>query len=265
MKKLYLWLVENYLSLLVPIILLLIWEIGSRSGFIGNTFLPAPSWIIKEFFTLLSNGELVKNLLISIIRVTEGFCIGVTLGIFIGIQVALNKTLQKSVRFVFGVLRPIPVIAWIPVLILWFGIDESSKVAAISIGSFWSVFVSVVQAIRNVDKKYLEVAKVLRKDYKTILLNVILPATLPEIFTGIRIGIDVAWRSVIAAELIAASAGIGYMIMYARELFQIDVVLVGVFSIGLTGIVIEEIVKIIERHLLRWNTNIYQEEVSEKA
>ncbi|WP_196605178.1 ABC transporter permease [Pectinatus haikarae] len=264
MKKIYLWFTENYLSIIVPLILLLIWESCSRFNLIETKFLPSPSWIIKEFFILLSNGELVRNLLISIIRVAEGFFIGVSLGIIVGIQVALNKNLQKSVRFIFGILRPIPVIAWIPVLILWLGIDESSKIAAISIGSFWSVLVSVVQAIRNVDKKYLEVAKVLRKDYKTTMLDVILPSTLPEIFTGIRIGIDVAWRSVIAAELIAASAGIGYMIMYARELFQIDIVLVGVFSIGLTGIVIEELVKMAERHLLRWNTNIYQEEVTRK-
>ncbi|MDQ0204677.1 ABC transporter permease [Pectinatus haikarae] len=264
MKKIYLWFTENYLSIIVPLILLLIWESCSRFNLIETKFLPSPSWIIREFFILLSNGELVRNLLISIIRVAEGFFIGVSLGIIVGIQVALNKNLQKSVRFIFGILRPIPVIAWIPVLILWLGIDESSKIAAISIGSFWSVLVSVVQAIRNVDKKYLEVAKVLRKDYKTTMLDVILPSTLPEIFTGIRIGIDVAWRSVIAAELIAASAGIGYMIMYARELFQIDIVLVGVFSIGLTGIVIEELVKVAERHLLRWNTNIYQEEVTRK-
>ncbi|TCS80099.1 ABC transporter permease [Pectinatus cerevisiiphilus] len=264
MKKTYIWLTQNYLSIITPLILLSIWELSSRLNLIENTFLPPPSLILKEFFILLLNGELIKNLLISIIRVAEGFFIGVSLGIIVGIQVALNKNLQKAVRFIFGILRPIPVIAWIPVLILWLGIDESSKVAAISIGSFWSVLVSVVQAIKNVDKKYLEVAKVLRKDYKTILLKVILPSTLPQIFTGIRIGIDVAWRSVIAAELIAASAGIGYMIMYARELFQIDIVLVGVFSIGLTGIIIEELLKILEHHLLRWNTNIYQEEASEK-
>lgn len=264
MNKIYLWVRENYLTILLPVVLLVLWESGSRFGLIKSRFLPSPLGIIKEFVFLLSTGELVHNLLISILRVVEGFSIGVTLGIIIGIQVALNKELQKAVRLIFGVLRPIPVIAWIPVLILWLGIDESSKIAVISIGSFWSVFVSVVQAIRNVDKKYIEVARVLGKKRKTILLKVILPAILPEIFTGIRIGIDVAWRSVVAAELIAASAGIGYMIMYARELSQIDVVLVGVLSIGLTGVVIEELVKLLEHRLLKWNTNIYHEETTEK-
>jgi len=107
-----------------------------------------------------------------------------------------------------------------------------------------------------VDKKYLEVATILVKDRNTLLLKVILPAALPSIFTGVRVGIDVAWRSVVAAELIAASSGIGYMIMYARELSQIDVVLVGVFSIGCTGIVIDKLLRLLENRLLSWNVNI---------
>jgi sulfonate transport system permease protein len=137
------------------------------------------------------------------------------------------------------------------------GIDEGSKIAVISIGSFWTLFVNVVQGIRDVDKKYLEVATTLEKDRMTLITKVILPAALPSIFTGVRVGIDVAWRSVVAAELIAASSGIGYMIMYARELSQIDVVLIGIFSIGVTGIVIEQLLKLLEKRLLRWNVNIH--------
>lgn len=136
------------------------------------------------------------------------------------------------------------------------GIDEASKVTVIAIGSFWTVLVNVIQGIRNTDKKYLEVATILEKNKFTLFTKVILPAALPSIFTGLRVGIDVSWRSVVGAELIAAASGIGYMIMYARELSQTDVMLAGVFSIGITGLLIDYSLKKLEKRLLKWNVNI---------
>ncbi len=257
MKKLMAWVHKNYLALVLPVVLLAVWEAASRLGLIQATLLPRPSAIAEVLVELIKSGELLVNLGISIIRVTEGFIIGATLGVLVGVQVALVPKLRIAVSLIFGVLRPIPVIAWIPVLILWMGIDEGSKITVIAIGSFWTILVNVVEGIKNVDKKYLEVATILEKDRKTLLLKVILPAALPAIFTGVRVGIDVAWRSVVAAELIAASSGIGYMIMYARELSQIDVVLVGVFSIGCTGIIIDKLLKMLETRLLSWNVNIH--------
>jgi sulfonate transport system permease protein len=258
MKKFSVWLKANILALVTPIVLLIIWELASQLGWVRVTFLPPPSSIFVTLLGLMETGELFSNLGISILRVAEGFVIGATLGVLIGLQMALLKKFRIAVSLIFGVLRPIPVFAWIPLLILWMGIDEGSKITVIAIGSFWTVLVSVVQGIKNVDKKYLEVATILEKDRKTLLLQVMLPAALPAIFTGVRVGIDVAWRSVVAAELIAASSGIGYMIMYARELSQIDVVLVGVLSIGLTGIIIEQLLKLLEKRLLRWNVNLHE-------
>ncbi|HWR31186.1 MAG TPA: ABC transporter permease [Negativicutes bacterium] len=256
MKKSVDWLKENYTALLLPVVLLLIWEVAGRAGWIRATLLPTPSVIAQTLLEVVKSGELFVNLGISIVRVAQGFVIGAGLGILVGVQVGLVKKVRTSTSLLFGVLRPIPVIAWIPVLILWMGIDEGSKITVIAIGSFWTMLVSVIQGIRNVDKKYLEVATILEKNQFTLLTKVILPATLPAIFTGVRVGIDVAWRSVVAAELIAAASGIGYMIMYARELSQIDVVLVGVFSIGITGVLIEQLLKLLEKRLLRWNVNI---------
>lgn len=258
MKQIGRWIRENILALAAPIALLAVWETISQLGWIRLTLLPPPSVIFQVLVNLVATGEIFKNLSISILRVAEGFTIGASLGVIIGVQVALVKKLRTAVSLIFGLLRPIPVIAWIPVLILWMGIDEGSKITVIAIGSFWTVLVNVVQGIRNVDKKYLEVATILEKDRKTLLTKVVLPAALPAIFTGVRVGIDVAWRSVVAAELIAASSGIGYMIMYARELSQIDVVLVGVFSIGVTGIIIEQLLKLLEKRLLKWNVNLHE-------
>lgn len=249
------WIRSNVIALLVPVVILLIWEKLSKAGLIKGTLLPAPSAIGETLLTLISTGELFLHLGISILRVAEGFLIGAVLGVIAGVQMALFRNVNKAFSLIVGVLRPIPVIAWIPVLILWMGIDESSKITVIAIGSFWTILVSVIQGIKNVDRKYLEVARVLEKDYLTLLFKVVLPASLPAIMTGVRVGIDVAWRSVVAAELIAASKGIGFMIMYARELSQIDVVLVGVLSIGFTGIVIDKLLGLAERKLLKWNVN----------
>lgn len=258
MNKVRLWLQNNLLALVAPLLLLAVWEAASRAGLIRVNLLPPPSVEFATLVELVKSGEIFLNLGVSIVRVAEGFLIGATLGVLVGVQVALVKKLRTAVSLIFGLLRPIPVIAWIPVLILWMGIDEGSKITVIAIGSFWTMLVNVVQGIRNVDKKYLEVATILEKDQKTLLTKVVLPAALPAIFTGVRVGIDVAWRSVVAAELIAASSGIGYMIMYARELSQIDVVLVGVLSIGVTGITIEQLLKLLEKRLLKWNVNLHE-------
>jgi sulfonate transport system permease protein len=161
--------------------------------------------------------------------------------------------MEKSLVLVTGLLRPIPIIAWVPVLILWVGIDEASKVTVIAIGSFWPVLLNSIHGIRGTDPKFLEVARILGKSRWTILSKVIFPSALPSIFTGLRIGVGIAWTSVIGAELIAASSGVGYLIMYARELSQPDVMLVGVFSIGIVGLSIDFLLRRVERRVLRWN------------
>lgn len=250
---------DKVLAFVAPFVFLLVWELSVSLGWVRSVVLPAPTEICATLLELSRTGELWHNLFVSILRVAKGFAIGMSLGVIMGIQTAFSPIFYQATKLIFGILRPIPVIAWIPVMILWLGIDEASKVAIISIGSFWAVFVSVVQAIRHVDRKYIEVAAVLGKDRKTIIWKVVLPSALPEIFTGVRIGIDVAWRSVIAAEMIAASAGVGYMIMYARELSQTDTVLVGMLAIGLTGSAIEFLVRRIERRLLHWKLDTSQE------
>ena len=133
------------------------------------------------------------------------------------------------------------------------GIDEGSKITVIAIGSFWPVFLNTLQGVRQTDDEYLEVAKVLEKSKWVLVTQVILPSALPSIFTGLRIGMGIAWASVVGAELIAASSGIGFMILYAREVSQPDVVLVGVAAIGLTGLIIDSLIQKFENILLKWN------------
>jgi sulfonate transport system permease protein len=248
----------NYLlPLVLPLLLLVFWELLSRKGLVRPTILPAPSTIWETGRDLLVSGELLRHLAVSLWRVTKGFALGAGFGLAGGLVIGLNPKAERAVSLITGLLRPIPIIAWVPVLILWMGIDEASKMTVIAIGSFWPVLLNVVHGIRNTDRKILEVATVFQKSRGTLLVQVILPAALPSIFTGMRIGIGIAWMSVVGAELIAASSGVGYLIMYARELSQADVMLVGVVSIGVTGLAIDYLIRKLERRLLRWNVNLH--------
>lgn len=241
------------LPLALPLLLIVVWEMLSKKGFIRPTILPPPSDIWLVLVDMTMSGELPKHLLVSLGRVIKGFSVGALLGLVVGVLIGLSPRVERALVLITGLLRPIPIIAWVPVLILWMGIDEASKITVIAIGSFWPVLLNVVHGIRNTDKKYVEVATILEKSRWTLLTKVVLPSALPSIFTGIRIGIGIAWMSVVGAELIAASSGVGYMIMYARELSQADVMLVGVISIGVTGLLIDFLIRTLETRLLKWN------------
>jgi sulfonate transport system permease protein len=242
--------------LVVPIVLLVGWEALSSRGLIRASILPAPSTIWQTALEMLKSGELINHIWTSLVRVIQGFAAGGLLGLILGFLIGLSEKVERSLVLITGLLRPIPIIAWVPVLILWMGIDEASKVTVIAIGSFWPVLLNVIHGIRNTDRKFIEVGRVLEKSRLSLWWNVILPSSLPSIFTGIRVGIGIAWMSVIAAELIAASSGVGYLIMYARELSQPDVMLVGVVSIGITGLLIDVVIRRLESHFLKWNVNL---------
>lgn len=250
---------DVFLKIIAPIVLILVWFAGSTGGKINANILPSPVKVVLTFVNLISNGKLEHNLVISFLRVLKGFAIGAGAGVLVGIGMGLSQKLNKILSSLVGIFRPVPMIAWIPMLILWLGIGESSKVAVIVIGTFWPVLLNTIAGIHSVDKKLLEVAIVLEKDRAQVLGKVILPSAIPSIITGIRLGFGTAWTCVVAAEMIAASSGVGYMITYARELSQPDVVLVGVFTIGVVGLLIDTVILRIQKRLLRWNY-IHQEE-----
>lgn len=245
--------INSMLSLVAPIVLIWLWEILSIKGVINPSIMPAPSRIFYTFKSMVANGELSKHLTVSVIRVAQGFIIGSILGIILGILMGLFDKINRICLLLVGILRPIPIIAWVPMLILWMGIDDASKITVIAIGSFWPVLINTINGIKSTDEKYLEVSYILEKSKIETLIKVVIPAALPSIFTGLRIGIGAAWMSVVGAEMIAAATGIGYLIMFARELSQPDVMLVGVFSIGVIGLVIDLSIVKIQSKLLGWN------------
>jgi sulfonate transport system permease protein len=203
---------------------------------------------------MLNNGKFAKNVVASLKRVIEGYLIGAILGFVIGTLIGIYKNVNRALLAVIGILRPIPPIALIPFFILWLGIGETAKITVIAIGSFWPVLLNTMQGISDTDRKLLEVANVFGKNKLVVFFKIILPSAVPAIFTGLRLGISQAWTCVVTAEMIAASAGVGFMIQYARELAQPDLLLLGIITIGIIGIIIDAVMIFLQKKIVYWKT-----------
>lgn len=240
----------QYIALSITI--LAIWQGLFHLGCLKPIILPPPSQVALAFWELLRSGALVRHIGISVLRVLEGFAIAALLGLGLGIAIGLSRTLDRLTDLIIQVVKPIPPIAWIPLAILWFGIGEQSKVYIIFLGAFFPVIINTIDGIRQTDHKFVEVARILAVPRSRFVRQVVIPGALPAIMTGLRVGLMVAWMCVVAAELIAASSGIGYLIMDARQLSQSDVVLVGMITIGVIGKLMDSLIKRLERRLINW-------------
>lgn len=239
-------------ALIIPVFLITLWQVMGDNGRLNTIILPTPSTLVDTCKRMLVKGTLQRNLYISFGRVVKGYLIGLAAGLGLGIILGLSSRLNTMLSIITGLLRPVPIIAWVPILILFLGIDEEYKVAMIAIGSFWPILINTISGIVNVNKKNIEVANMFEKSRLEILLEVVLPEAVPSIFTGMRLGIGTAWSCVVGAEMLAAASGIGYLIMYARELYHPDEMYVGVLTIGLVGLLIDFVIMKIQRYVLRW-------------
>lgn len=197
------------LALALPVLLLFLWQYMGDTGRLNTIILPTPATLAATCKRMIVKGTLQKNLSISFGRVMKGYLIGLTAGLSLGIILGISSRLNTMLSVITGILRPIPIIAWVPILILFLGIDEEYKVAMIAIGSFWPILINTINGIVNVNKKNIEVANMFEKSRIEILLEVILPEAVPSIFTGMRLGIGTAWSCVVGAEMLAAASGIG--------------------------------------------------------
>lgn len=242
------------LSIGVPLILLIAWELAGDNGLLNGSIMPAPSKIGNTLYDMVESGRLWRNFSISMDRVIKGFVLGASLGIIIGSLMGIFHKVDKALGALTGILRPIPIIGWVPLFILWMGIGEVSKITIVAFGTFWSVLINTTDGIKNVDIKYIEVASILEKSKFTTLTKVIIPSALPSILTGLRLGFGNAWRSIVSAEMLAASRGIGYLISYARELSKPADMMVGLLTIGLIGLLIDAVIIKIQNKVFSWNS-----------
>lgn len=252
MEKSYAKIQTIVVAAIIPVLAFLVWENSSINGSLNTNILASPSQVLERFSLMLQEGTLIKNVMASGGRVLQGYLIGALLGFVIGTLDGLSKWVNKILLAVISLLRPIPPIAMIPFFILWLGIGEESKITIIVISSFWPVLLNTVQGIQSVDGKLLEVADSFGKNKLMVLFKIVLPSAVPSIFTGLRLGISQAWTAVVTAEMIAASAGVGYLIQYARELAQPDLLLLGIVTIGIIGLFIDLLVIFLEKKIVYW-------------
>lgn len=237
----------------LPVLILILWKSADLLKLIQPYTMPTPEKVVSTAIEFIKNGTLFVNISASFIRVLQGFSIACILAISIGIGIGLSKKLEIFSELTFQILKPIPPIAWIPLAILWFGIGESSKIFIIVLGAFFPILLNVVEGIKNIDKKYLEVARVYEVPREKFIKQVLLPGAMPSIMTGIRVGLGNAWVCVVAAEMIAATEGVGYMLTDGRSLSRPDMVILGMLIIGIIGKLMDDILKKISVKLVSWN------------
>jgi sulfonate transport system permease protein len=240
-----------WLSWIVPLALIAIAEIAARAGWIEARLLPPPSEIANTLFALFDQG-LLGHLQASVARVFTGYAIGAGLATLIGIAVALNRHLEALLDPTFQALRAIPSLAWVPLLLLWFGIDETPKIVLITIGAFFPVYLCLVSGIQNVDRKLIELGEMYGLSRFAMAYRIVLPAALPSLFTGLRNGLSLAWMFLVAAELIAATKGVGYLLTDGRETSRADIVLAAIILLAVLGKVTDGILKSLEKRKLHW-------------
>jgi NitT/TauT family transport system permease protein len=220
---------------IVPIaVFLALWEIVARLNlFPGQFFFPPFSIVVSEFYYLTANGVLGENFLSSLTRVLIGFSAGSIAGILVGVVMGWQDVINKALNPIISLIFPIPALGWLPLLMLWIGINEMLPIAIIFICSFFPVLYNTVTGIKNVDKNYIRAAKTLGGSNIRILLTVVMPLALPNIFTGLRLESGMAWRVIIAAEMVAIPTGIGALMMKAESLMRIDIIIVCLMVLSL--------------------------------
>lgn len=241
---------------MVPVLVFLtIWEIVGRFNlFPGQFFFPPFSMVLKEFYHLAANGVLGKNFAGSLARVVIGLCSGSVAGIFVGVIMGWKNVVNKALNPIISLLYPIPALGWLPLLMLWIGINEMLPITIIFICSFFPVVYNTATGIRNVDKKYILAAETLGASNIRILFKIVIPLALPNIFTGLRLEAGMSWRVLIAAEMVAIPTGIGALLMQAESLVRVDIIMVCLIVLSIMCLLFEKVFALMEKHMVgKWS------------
>ena len=236
---------------LLPIAALLFVELANRAGWVASNLLPAPSDVIRALVELGWH-TVALHVATSTARVVAGYALGASLAVVVGSAVGLSRTMRAILDPSFQALRAIPSLAWVPLLLLWLGIDEAPKLAMIAIGAFFPVYMGVASGFRDVDRKLVEVARMAGLPPWQLARRVLLPAAMPAVLTGLRNGLSLAWMFMVAAELIAATRGLGYLLTDGRETGRADIVLAAIALLALLGKLSDTLMQLVERRVLVW-------------
>ncbi|MBJ7437735.1 MAG: ABC transporter permease [Sphingopyxis sp.] len=241
-------------ALVAPLLLIGLWQLLCLTGVFPPQVLVAPSAVARTLQEMALTGELQRHLGDSLRRLLLGFAIGAFAGMAFGATIALSRLAEAVLSPLFLALWQVPVIAFVPIMVMFLGIDEPFKLAVVAIAAFFPMALATFDGIRGVPKSWFEVAKVYRLSLLRLIRHILLPATVPAVLTGLRISLTRAWVVLVAAELLAADSGLGQMMEMGRQLFQIDVVLAGVIVTGLVGFFLDRGARWVESHATRWKS-----------
>ncbi|WP_280190697.1 aliphatic sulfonate ABC transporter permease SsuC [Delftia sp. PS-11] len=244
---------RRLLPWLVPLALIAVWQAASAWGWLSTRVLPAPLDVLRAALALAESGELFKHVQVSAGRALSGLAIGGSLGLALGLLTGSLRWAETLLDSSIQMVRNIPALALIPLVILWFGIDESAKLFLISVSVFFPIYLNTFHGIRNVDPALIEMGRSYGLTRWQLYREVILPGALSSILVGLRFSLGLMWVILIVAETISAQAGIGYLTMNAREFLQTDVVLVGILLYALLGKLADWFARGLERWWLRWH------------
>jgi sulfonate transport system permease protein len=238
---------------LVPLAILLLWQAASSLGLLRDQIMPAPTAVALAFWHVANSGELWRDIEVSAWRAFAGFAIGGGIGFVFGMMNGLSGLAEKLTDSTLQMVRNIPHLALIPLVILWFGIGEEAKLFLVALGVFFPIYVNTLHGVRSVDRQLLEMARAYGMSERAIFWRVVFPGALPSIFVGLRYGLGIMWLTLIVAETISASSGIGFMAMNAREFMMTDVVVVSILIYAALGKLADSVARLLERTCLSWN------------
>lgn len=235
-----------------PLLLVVIWQLLSSSGVVDERTLAAPWTVAQAGWELASTGELFEHLLASLRRATIGLAIGVATGVVLAVIAGLFRRGEDLVDPSIQILRAVPVLGLLPLIIIWFGIGETPKIALVAIGTAFPVYVNTYAGIRGVDAKLVEAATTFGVDRRGLIRNVILPGAVPSFLVGLRFSLTGAWLIMIVAEQINARSGLGFLTNEARTWFRTDIIVLCLVIYGILGLLSDALVRLLERRLLVW-------------
>lgn len=243
----------NFLeTLALPALILLAWHWGTITGEVPSIVLPTLSAVGSSIGGQLASGRLQADVLISVSRILKGYGLAVVFGLAFGVAMGMSAHVDRFFGGLFRAIRQIPMVAWVPLLVMWFGIGEESKVAVIFLASFFQVLLNTIEGIQRCDKRLVEVGKMYRLSPWQLFRKIYLPSALPQIFVGLKLGLSVSWMAVVAAEMIAASSGIGFRINDARALLDYPTVFSGMIAIAVAGVLMDIALSLVARACMPW-------------
>ncbi|UOR13989.1 ABC transporter permease [Halobacillus amylolyticus] len=241
---------------LLPIVLIIIWEIASRSGWVAPYLLPAPSVVLEEIAGMAQDGELWGHISITLYRVFAGFLLGMAAATILGAATGYIRIVEKVLDPMLQALRAIPSLAWVPLFVLWIGIGEASKITLVAVGVFFPIYLNLTSGIQGVDRKLIEVGRMYHFTSLQQIRKIIFPAALPSFLVGLRSGLSLGWMFVVAAELLGASQGLGYLMVFGQNTSSPELVIGSIVLFAIFGKASDEILKRVQMRTLRWQDSI---------